>query len=86
MRRSVSERRLCGLWPMMRHKAVLERYAALLCLWHEIHSPCVARRPVRACFATLVRVSAGREALSIMMGADWSGRALVGTWERPISA
>ena len=26
-----------------------------------------------------------REALSIMMGADWSGRALVGTWERPIA-
>eukprot|EP00966_Prymnesium_polylepis_P106469 2465509-Prymnesium_polylepis.1 len=23
-----------GLWPMMRHKAVLERYAALRCLWH----------------------------------------------------
>eukprot|EP00966_Prymnesium_polylepis_P299673 6925078-Prymnesium_polylepis.1 len=23
-----------GLWPMVRHKVVLERYAALRCLWH----------------------------------------------------
>eukprot|EP00966_Prymnesium_polylepis_P120109 2775652-Prymnesium_polylepis.1 len=26
-----------GLWPMVRRKAVLERYAALRCLWHEVH-------------------------------------------------
>eukprot|EP00966_Prymnesium_polylepis_P209794 4859110-Prymnesium_polylepis.1 len=25
-----------GLWPMVRRKAVLERYAAPRCLWHEI--------------------------------------------------
>eukprot|EP00966_Prymnesium_polylepis_P165640 3828957-Prymnesium_polylepis.2 len=25
---------LYGLWPVVRHKAVLERYAALRCLWH----------------------------------------------------
>eukprot|EP00966_Prymnesium_polylepis_P041962 974409-Prymnesium_polylepis.1 len=25
-----------GLWPMVRRKAVLERYAILRCLWHEI--------------------------------------------------
>eukprot|EP00966_Prymnesium_polylepis_P275718 6370460-Prymnesium_polylepis.1 len=23
-----------GLWPMVRRKAMLERYAALRCLWH----------------------------------------------------
>jgi hypothetical protein len=27
---------LRGLWPMVRHKAVLERYAALRCLWHGV--------------------------------------------------
>eukprot|EP00966_Prymnesium_polylepis_P220995 5112027-Prymnesium_polylepis.1 len=53
---------------MMRHKAVLERYVALRCLWHEMHdvertnrlSPCavhVVRRPVRACVAGLVCLS-----------------------------
>eukprot|EP00966_Prymnesium_polylepis_P049462 1144949-Prymnesium_polylepis.1 len=26
-----------GLLPMVRHKAVLERYAALRCLWIEVH-------------------------------------------------
>eukprot|EP00966_Prymnesium_polylepis_P118402 2737790-Prymnesium_polylepis.1 len=25
-----------GLWPMVRRKAVPERYAALRCLWHEV--------------------------------------------------
>eukprot|EP00966_Prymnesium_polylepis_P232789 5383800-Prymnesium_polylepis.1 len=25
-----------GLWPMVRRKAVLGRYAVLRCLWHEV--------------------------------------------------
>eukprot|EP00966_Prymnesium_polylepis_P039212 910206-Prymnesium_polylepis.2 len=25
-----------GVWPMVRRKAVLGRYTALRCLWHEI--------------------------------------------------
>eukprot|EP00966_Prymnesium_polylepis_P088864 2056338-Prymnesium_polylepis.1 len=52
---------------MVRHKAVLERYAALRCLWHAgvvaLRSPSIhvaAPTPVRACVATLVRVSARR--------------------------
>eukprot|EP00966_Prymnesium_polylepis_P046019 1065609-Prymnesium_polylepis.1 len=54
-----------GLWPMMRREAVTGATSALRCRgWHEVcvdartdrYSPCavhVARRPVRACVATL---------------------------------
>eukprot|EP00966_Prymnesium_polylepis_P013968 322129-Prymnesium_polylepis.1 len=40
------------LWPMMRHKAVLKRYAALRCLWHEMHhaDPSPVRAHGRATF------------------------------------
>jgi hypothetical protein len=34
--RSTTSRFTCGLWPMVRHTAVLERYAALWCLWHGV--------------------------------------------------
>eukprot|EP00966_Prymnesium_polylepis_P136306 3149469-Prymnesium_polylepis.1 len=68
---------------MVRRKGVLERYAALRCLWHGVHvvertnrqSPCaahVARRPVRRprlCVATLVRVSARRRRGAGLAGA-----------------
>eukprot|EP00966_Prymnesium_polylepis_P192319 4457651-Prymnesium_polylepis.1 len=44
VRRYSSATRLCrvplarvtGLWPMVRRKAVLGRYAALRCLWHDV--------------------------------------------------
>eukprot|EP00966_Prymnesium_polylepis_P026028 600043-Prymnesium_polylepis.1 len=35
---STSVRALCR-WPVVRRKAVLERYAALRCLWHKRADP-----------------------------------------------
>eukprot|EP00966_Prymnesium_polylepis_P315254 7284273-Prymnesium_polylepis.1 len=71
---------------MVRRKALLERYAALRCLWHEIgvversnrSSPCaahVARRTVRACVATLVRVPGAERTGAPVRPARAPGRA-----------
>eukprot|EP00966_Prymnesium_polylepis_P008390 193368-Prymnesium_polylepis.1 len=64
---------------MVRRKAVLERYAALRCLWHGVVGrskrligsrpvPSVARRPVRACVCRDAGPSAGVRVVHGVLG------------------